>query len=123
MRAYAPLAATAFLLSFAPGRASAQQPAAGPAEAAAPADQEEAPRPYSAAGLLGFGFSERPDSQGVGLALRGGKTSPSGLYLGGAAAYHLGGRAEQVQRSAFYPEFSNATLTYMDVVSANSFYL
>ncbi|HEU4409783.1 MAG TPA: hypothetical protein VFS43_31310 [Polyangiaceae bacterium] len=121
MRASAPLAATALLLSFAPGRASAQEPAAARADAAAPADA--GPRPYSAAGLLGFGFSERPDSQGVGLGVRGGMTLPSGLYLGGTAVYHLGGRAEVVGRTASYPEYSNDPLRYSDVVLANAFYL
>lgn len=115
MRAYAPLAVAAFLLSFAPGPASAQVPGVA---AAAPGD--DGPRPYSVAGLLGFGMSPEPDSQGLGVGLRGGVTMPSGMYFGGTAVYHLRGRAQLARRD---PDPNVSGDDYQDVIIASAFYL
>lgn len=109
MRAPVPFAATALALLFASGLALGQ---AG-VPAAPPTRSDASLVPYNVAALLGFGFSQRPDSQGIGLGLRGGVTLPSGLYVGGNAVYHLGGRAETLER----------TDGSRDVISAKSFYL
>ncbi len=90
MRAHAPFALTTLALFLAPGLAAAQ-PTAAPAEAAA-----AGPKAYSAAALVGYGFSEQPDSMGIGFGVRAGYVTLAGLYLGGTFVYHLGGRAELV---------------------------
>lgn len=120
MRPHAPLALAAFALVFAP-RAASAQPIVAPAAAANPVEEEEsgATRPFSAAALAGFGFSERPDSQGIGFGARAGYLTPTGIYLGGTAVYHLGGRdeiTEVPQDDLFRP---GAT----DVNAANAFYV
>jgi hypothetical protein len=98
MRPHASLVLASFALCFAP-RAASAQPIVAPATAANPVDEEEsgATKPFSLAALAGFGFSERPDSQGIGFGARAGYITPTGIYLGGTAVYHLGGRTEKVE--------------------------
>jgi hypothetical protein len=79
---------TTFLLLFAPCVALAQGGPAPPADELA----VRRPRPTSVALLAGYGYSENPDSLGLGAGVRVGYSTPGGLYVGGTAVYHLGGR-------------------------------
>jgi hypothetical protein len=121
MRSPASFALAIFALCFAPRTASAQ-PIVAPAAAANPAEEEEneATKPFSAAALAGFGFSEGPDSQGIGFGARAGYLTTSGIYLGATAVYHLGGRPENKVVTAKEDEARKGAT---DINDAKAFYV